>query len=516
MPFENVNTYIRLKESGQEEEFHRKYEKAVKEVPKYFHKEYPNLSEREVTEKEKIRDLSPIDGKEIATFQSATEVNIANTLKVLKQNYKTWYNLGYVARARLILDCADRLNDEKYNFAAILAYENGKNRYEAMGDVDEAIDFMRYYALNLLENQGFNRFTGKAYANEETVSMMKPYGVFAVIAPFNFFSITVGMTVAPLVVGNAVILKPSSDIPLSSYLFVKLLRDNGVPSTAIAYAAGSGSKVGSILTESDEISGIVFTGSRETGMQIFHSATRKEPKVVITEMGGKDVIIVTDKADLNKAVEGVTRAAYGYGGQKCSACSLVYVQEGIYEKFMERLAERTKAIKPSDPRERDSFLPPVVNKSAFDKYRKLCKTLPGEGRVVCGASEVDGEGFYVNPTIISDLKPDSFVLTDELFLPILGVVKFKTLKDAVDEVNRSQYGLTGGIFTEDRKEIEYYFHNAEVGVIYANRASGGSTGAMVGSQPFVGWKMSGNTGKGTGSFYYLQQFLREQSQTIAH
>ncbi len=516
MPFENVNTYIKLKDMGLEEEFHQNYENAVKKVTSYFHKEYPNLAEHEVVEQEKIRDISPIDGKEIATFQSASEKNLIASLKILKQHYKEWYNIGYLARARIILGCADELDREKYNFAAMLAYENGKNRFEAMGDVDEAIDFMRYYAINLIENQGFARFTGKAYANEETISIMKPYGVFAVIAPFNFFSITVGMTVAPLVVGNAVILKPSSDIPLSSYLFIKLLREHGVPSNAVAFAAGSGSKVGNLITESEYVSGIVFTGSRETGMQIFHNATRKEPKVVITEMGGKDAIIVTDKADIGKAVEGVARAAYGYGGQKCSACSLVYVQEGIYDKFMERLAERTKAIKPSDPRKMDSFLPPVVNKAAFDKYKQLCKVLPGEGKVVCGATEKEGEGYYVNPTIVSDLKTDSFVLKEELFLPILGVVKFKTLKDAVDEINKSEYGLTGGIFTEDRKEIDYYFNNAEVGVIYANRASGGSTGAMVGSQPFVGWKMSGNTGKGTGSFYYLQQFLREQSQTIAH
>ena len=408
------------------------------------------------------------------------------------------------------------MSREKYLFAALLAYENGKNRFEAMGDVDEAIDFMRYYSLNLIENQGFVRFTGKAYKNEESMSVMKPYGVFAVIAPFNFFSITVGMTVGPLVVGNAVILKPSSDIPLSSYLFIKLLRDSGVPKDVVAYLAGSGSVVGRILSSDPNIAGIVFTGSRETGLEIYHNATKDEPKVVVTEMGGKDAIIVTNKASLEKAVEGVVRAAFGYSGQKCSACSLLFIQEGIYDKFLKMLVDRTKSMTPKDPREKDAFVTPVVNRSAFEKFKEFASKLPHEGKVVCGGKTVDRKGYYVEPTIVTDLKKDSFAVKNELFVPILSVLKFRTLEEAVAQINDSRYGLTGGIFSEDPAEIEYYMENADVGVLYANRSSGGSTGAMVGSQPFVGWKLSGSSGKGTGSFYYLQQFLREQSQTVVH
>ena len=516
MPFDNENTFLKLKSQGKEEEFHRNYEKALKDVEKYLHKEYPNLSFTEMTEKDKIKDTSPIDESELATFQSASESSVKDTVKTLKAAYRKWYNIGYVERSRTILKCADEMSREKYLFAALLAYENGKNRFEAMGDVDEAIDFMRYYSLNLIENQGFVRFTGKAYKNEESMSVMKPYGVFAVIAPFNFFSITVGMTVGPLVVGNAVILKPSSDIPLSSYLFIKLLRDSGVPKDVVAYLAGSGSVVGRILSSDSNIAGIVFTGSRETGLEIYHNATKDEPKVVVTEMGGKDAIIVTNKASLEKAVEGVVRAAFGYSGQKCSACSLLFVQEGIYDKFLKMLVDRTKSMTPKDPREKDAFVTPVVNRSAYEKFKEFASKLPHEGKVVCGGKTVDRKGYYVEPTIVTDLKKDSFAVKNELFVPILSVLKFRTLEEAVAQINDSRYGLTGGIFSEDPAEIEYYMDNADVGVLYANRSSGGSTGAMVGSQPFVGWKLSGSSGKGTGSFYYLQQFLREQSQTVVH
>lgn len=517
MPFSNENTLIKMKAEGRENEFDAKYEEALKSVKeKYFGKEYPLLLPEEKMEEEKLDDISPIDGKKFATFQMATESDIAITISNLKKSYKEWYKRGYVKRARILLKAADIMADRKFELSAILAFENGKTRYEAMGDVDEAIDFIRYYALNLIENQGFERFTGKAYENEETLSVMKPHGVFAVVAPFNFFSITVGMTVAPLVVGNAVVLKPSSDIPLSSFLFVKLLYEAGVQKTALAYITGSGGKIGNYISSNDDISGIVFTGSKDTGMNIFHTATSKRPKVVVTEMGGKDAIIVTNKAEIKKATEGVVKSAFGYSGQKCSACSVVYVQTGIYDDFLKSLVSRVSGIKPSDPREKTAFVTPVINKQAFEKYKSLLNRLSSEGKIVTGAKVLEGEGYYAEPTIITDLKEDSFVLSEELFLPILAVVKFNALDEVISRINSLDYGLTGGIFTEDREEIRKYFDDIDVGVIYANRSSGGSSGAMVGSQPFVGWKMSGSTGKGTGSFYYLQQFLREQSQTVVH
>lgn len=514
--FENEQTFLKLQKAGKEGEFHKLYEKALEDVKKYFGKEYPNIISGEVQESKKIKDVSPIDGKELATFQLSSVESTEKAIELLHSNYKSWYNLGYAKRAHILLNAADQLSREKYMFSALLAYENGKNRLEAMADVDEGIDFIRYYALNMIENEGFERLSGKGFPNEESKSVMKPYGVFAVIAPFNFFAITVGMTVAPLAVGNASILKPSSDIPLSSHLFIRLLHESGVPKEVVAYLSGSGSVVGKMLVDHPKIAGIVFTGSREVGMQIFRKATERMPKPVITEMGGKDAIIVSNKADMKKAVEGVARAAFGFAGQKCSACSIVYVHETVYDEFVQKLAERTKQITPGDPRKKETFLNPVVNKDAFEKFKSLMPTFQKEGKVLAGGKALDGEGYYVEATIVADVSEQAYVAKTELFLPVLAVRKIASVEDAVNEINRSEYGLTGGIFTEDRDEVDYYFNNIDVGVIYANRERGGSTGAIVGSNPFVGWKMSGSTGKGTGSYYYLQQFLREQSQTISH
>ncbi len=514
--FNNENTYIKMVKAGKEAEFDSNYDKALSEAERYLHREYPNLVGDEVTEEKKIKDISPIDGKEIATFQLSSKESVEKAVTMLQASYRRWFDLGYEERARIIMHAGDLIREKKYLISALLAFENGKNRYEAMADVDEALDFIRYYALNLIENNGFSRFTGKGYDNEESSSVMKPFGVFSVIAPFNFYAITVGMMTAPLVTGNSVAFKPSSDIPLVSYLTVKMMHEAGVPTDVLCYLSGSGGIVGRTLIEHPLVGGVVFTGSRDVGMDIFHRATQHSPKPVIAEMGGKDAIIVSEKCNMKKAVEGVTRAAFGYAGQKCSACSLVLVQESIHDEFVNLLKERTQKITTGDPRKKETFMNPVVNRAAYDKFKELHSRFTSEGKILTGGNVLERDGFYVEPTIVYDLSADAYIVKNELFLPVLAVRKFKTLVDAVAEVNSSEYGLTGGIFTEDPGEIRYYFDNANVGVIYANRERGGSTGAMVGSQPFVGWKMSGTTGKGTGSFYYLAQFLREQAQTIAH
>ncbi|SMD31086.1 aldehyde dehydrogenase family protein [Picrophilus oshimae] len=514
--FYNENTYIKMKASGKEDEFDKKYEEALESVKGYFGKEYPNIIINDVNEEKKIKDISPIDESELAEFQLASKESIERAIDILSSGYKKWFQVPYDARVNIIEKALRMLQERKFEFAALLTYENGKNRYEAMGDVDEAIDFMKYYSMSMIENHGFIKFTGKAYENEESMSFMKPYGLFAVISPFNFFSIGVGMTTGPLITGNAVLLKPSSDIPLSLYLFVRLLIEAGVNKDAIAFVSGTGSLIGDIITENKKVSGVVFTGSRDVGLRIFKNATKYGPKPVITEMGGKDAVIISDKADLKKAVEGCVRSSFGFAGQKCSASSLIYVHEKIYDEFIEKFVERTKSIKVGDPREKSTFMNPVVNKDAYEKYKKMCETYFKEGKILTGARIMDRKGYYVEPTVITDLKPDSYIVRNEIFLPAVAIIKVKSIDDAINDINSMDYGLTGGIFTEDPEEYQHYFESVDVGVVYANRAAGASTGAMVGSQPFVGWKLSGSTGKGTGSFYYLTQFLREQSITIAH
>ncbi len=513
MPFDNENTYIKMVEKNEEDLFHKKFDESVESVKKLFQKEYPNLVNGEVIEQEKLIHLSPLDGKtQVGTFQMSTKETSQKAVKIARENYKEWYSRGYLARSGIFMRAADLLSKEKFELSALLSYENGKNRYEAMGDVDEAIDFIRYYALNLLENQGFSRFTGTAYYGEDSKSVMKPYGVFLVVAPFNFFSITVGMVSGPLLVGNSVILKPSSDIPLSSYKFVELMHKAGVPRSNLIYLSGSGGRVGRTLYTDDGVDGIVFTGSRDIGTKIYRESQERKPKVAVTEMGGKDTIIVTDKCDLDKAVEGVARSAFGYNGQKCSAASLALIDEKLYDTFKKKIVDFSSKLIIDDPRKKGTFVGPIINREAYDKFQKIMETIPKD-KILLGGKKIPREGFYVENTILDNVG-DPNIERVELFLPILALKPIKSLREAVDLVNGMEYGLTGGIFTEDKKEIDYYFNNADVGVVYANRRRGGSTGAMVGSQPFVGWKWSGTSGKGTGSFYYLQQFLREQAQTI--
>ena len=516
MGFENESTFVRMAKKGNQKEFNRMYEDALKDVTKFLGQEYPNIIGKNVMEKEKIHEVSPIDGTTIGTFQSATKESVDSALNMLKGSYRNWFSLGYVKRSQIFMRAADELSRRKFELSAILAYENGKTRAEAVADLDEGIDFLRYYSLNLIENQGFIRFTGKGYDNEESQSVMKPYGIFAVIAPFNFYAITVGMVCGPLITGNSVIFKPSSNLLISSHIFANILYEAGVPKEVLAFVSGKGSVIGPYIVSNKHVSGVLFTGSRDAGMDIFRRANEAHPKVVITEMGGKDAIIVTDKANIQRAVNGVYRASFGYSGQKCSACSIAYIQSGIYDKFKDQLLEMVKKTIPGDPRIAETYLGPVINEEALNKYKKSMEIIRKESKVIAGGNVLDKKGFYVEPTLVENPEDDSYVIKNELFLPVLAIKKVNSLKEAVEKVNASDYGLTGGIFTEDSDEIQYYFENAEVGVLYANRERGGSTGAMVGSQPFVGWKLSGISGKGTGSFYYLQQFLREQSQTIAH
>lgn len=514
MTFENEKTFLRMQKQGKEKEFHELYDKALIEAKKYIGKEYPNIILNEEKEGKTFDDISPIDGESVAKFQASSPATIDKAMDILNSGWKEWYNIGYIRRAEIMLSAADRIAKDKFLIAALLAYENGKNRTEAIADVDEGIDFLRYYALNMVQNEGFSKITGKGYDEEDSFSIMKPYGSFAVIPPFNFYAITVGMTAGPLTVGNSVLLKASSDIPIATYITVKMLHESGVPKNALAFVAGSGSVIGKYISESDKVAGIVFTGSRDVGMSIFSAAQKKRPKPIITEMGGKDAVIISDKANLERAANGLYKASFGYSGQKCSAASLAYVHEKVYDKFLDLLMERVSKIKVGDPREKDTYMGPVVNRQAFEKYKGIFSKLGTRGRILHGGKVLDKPGFYVEPTVISDISENDELVQNEQFLPILCIIKVKSVKEAIDKINKFDYGLTGGIFSEDEAEIKYYFDNIEVGVVYANRSKGATTGAMVGSQPFVGWKLSGSSGKGTGSYYYLPQFLREQSLTI--
>jgi 1-pyrroline-5-carboxylate dehydrogenase len=411
------------------------------------------------------------------------------------------------------------MSEKKFDLAAWVSYENGKNRYEAIGDVDEAIDFVRYYAEEMERNNGFEIPMRSAQPNEHSKSVMKPYGVWGVIAPFNFpAAILTGMTTGALITGNTAVVKPSSDAPIVAFKIAKIFSDAGLPDGVLNIVFGSGGRVGSEIGASKDVAGIVFTGSREVGYAMAREFGKDRPKPLIAELGGKNPAVVTETADLDKAVDGVLRAAFGYSGQKCSACSRVFVHKKVKDEFLSRLAEKAKSLPVGNPLEQNIFMGPLINEGAYKKFHQYARLADRDGKVLAGGyMRQDGElkhGYYVEPTVVAGLPKNHRLFKEELFVPILCVTDYDKFDDAIKMANDADYALTAGIFTGDKEEVKEFLDSIEAGVVYVNRQLSATTGAMVGCQPFGGWKDSGTTGKGTGGPHYLMQFLREQSQTI--
>ncbi|MCP8320198.1 MAG: aldehyde dehydrogenase family protein [archaeon] len=522
MVFENELTWFKASNSGKAEEFHRNYEEALEKVKKEFGKKYPNIIDgKDVYSKEgEFAKTSSSDTRIVIGYsQKGTRDDVRKAIEAAKRAFPLWSSMPYYERVKIFRKAADISSQRKYEIAALMSMENGKNRFEAIGDVDEGIDLVRYYCEEMEVNKGYEKVMGKAYPNEEAKSVMKPYGVWGVISPFNFpFAIAIGMSSGALITGNTVVFKPSSDTPLTGFKICEILHEAGLPKGVFNYVSGSGDVVGAELVNNDDVAGIVFTGSRDVGVSSYRTFNDKRPRPFIAEMGGKNPVIVTSKADLDKAVEGVVRAAFGYSGQKCSACSRVYVDKRVKKDFIERLVKRTKELVIGDPTLKDSFISPLINQRAYRNYQGYIEIAKKDGKILTGGKVLTDEkhkyGYFVEPTIVDGLPKDHIFFKDELFMPILCITEAISLDEAIKLSNNVDYGLTAGIFTEDKKEIEKFFNEIQAGVIYANRKVGATTGAMVGVQPFVGWKLSGSSGKGAGGIHYLHQFLREQSQTI--
>lgn len=510
-----------MKREGKEEEFDRLYEVAIGSAKEDFGETYPMVIEGvEVNSSDGVfPDVSPSNTKLIlGYFQKGSRDDAKRAIESCRRAFESWSGTHYSERVRLFRKAADLMSHSKFNLAARLSFENGKNRFEAMADVDEAIDFMSFYSEQLDENEGYERPMGRLQEGEHAKSILKPFGVWSVIAPFNFpLAIATGMTSGALITGNTAVLKPASDTPLMGYELYRILESAGLPPGVLNYVTGSGPSVGAELIENKSVAGVAFTGSWDVGSKSIADFEKGSPRPFVAEMGGKNATIVTGGADLDKSVEGVVRGAFGFGGQKCSACSRVFVQNSVREEFTRRLVERVEKLTVGDPTRKDVFLGPVVNEKAYKNYQRDVEEARRRGKIVTGGEVIkDGEyssGYYVKPTVVVDLPEGDPLLRTELFVPILTVETFQTLDEAISRLNSVEYGLTAGIFTRDPKEIESFFSKTQAGVLYANRVSGSTTGAVVGVQPFVGWKHSGSSGRGAGGPYYLQQFLREQSQT---
>jgi 1-pyrroline-5-carboxylate dehydrogenase len=504
----------------QVERMHQAFDEALGQVQDELGRTYPmivNGQERPGAGTFEVR--APADREVlIGVFQKGTRQDVDDAVAAAKAAFPSWSGRSYAERVAIMRRVAAIVRERKFRLASLLILEAGKNRAEAIGEVEEGADLIDEYARQVEANKGFVRELGSIDPGERNRSVLRPFGVWAVLAPFNFpHALSAGMSSGALVAGNTVVYKPASATPLAGYELARCYVDAGVPAGVFNYVTGSGGDVGEALAFHKDVDGVIFTGSKEVGLDLFKEVSTEYPKPVITEMGGKNPAIVTAKADLDKAVEGVARSAFGYSGQKCSACSRVYVERPVYDAFIDRLTKRAQQMKVGDPAERDVYVGPVIDDRAVRRYEEAVASAGGGTIRLGGKRLTDGayaRGTYVAPTIVDGLPVDHELFKRELFLPFLAVAPVDSLDEALALANDTEYGLTAGIFSEDRSEIERFFDGIEAGVVYANRKGGATTGAWPGCQSFCGWKASGSSGKGGLGPYYVQQFLREQSRTI--
>jgi 1-pyrroline-5-carboxylate dehydrogenase len=513
-------TYATL--SADNEELQAAYDSAVDEARAMLGRTYPMLiGSEERAGRETFDDRSPIDADIVVSrFPVGTRQDARDAIAAAKAAFPAWRDLGWRKRLDMLRQAADLISERQFLYAALMSFEVGKNRLEALGDVEETADLIRYYGDTMERHDGFVQPMGSLSPEEHTRSVLKPHGVWAVISPFNFpMALSGGPAAGALLAGNTVVMKPSSDAPLMAYLFATVLREVGVPAGVVNVVTGPGDTVGAELEENPDIGGMVFTGSYEVGMRLYKGFTRDYPRPIITEMGGKNPAIVTRHADLDMAAEGVMRSAFGFDGQKCSANSRVYVEREVADAFLDKLAARAKTVRVGDPTRRESWMGPVINERSLRKFTDAVEEAKRDGgRIVAGGEvlrDADTErGYFPTPTVVVGLPVSHRLFRDELFVPLVVVGEVDSLDQALDEANGSDYGLTAGIFTEDPAEAKRFLDGIQAGVVYVNRRAGATTGAWPGIQSFGGWKGSGSSGKNGLGPYYVQQFLREQSQTV--
>lgn len=501
-------------------ELHKEFDIVLAQVKSKLGQSYPSwIGNKPFESGQFLEDRNPANTEEVlAKFHMVPVTEVSRVVGLAAEAQKKWGATPWAERARIIRKAADLISERRLELSAIMALETGKNRLESLGDVEESADLFRYYASQLENHKGYDQPLNALSPNEKTRSVLKPYGVFVVISPFNFpLALAAGMSGAALLGGNTVILKPSQETPWCGHKLFEVLRDAGLPEGVFQVVHGKGSELGAALVKDPRVDGIVFTGSKKVGMEIMMRFSANYVKPCFLELGGKNPAIVCESADLSKAVEGVARSAFGLSGQKCSALSRVFVHESLKEKFVEQLVARGKKVSVGDPLNPEIYMGPVINEAAYKRFEEAATLAKKEGRVLLGGNTLRGQkgfekGYFVEPTIV-EVAHGHKLSRDELFLPFLTLHTFKTLPEALQMANDCEYGLTAGVFSEKKEDLDYFMDNIQAGVLYANRQTGATTGAWPGVQAFCGWKGSGSTGKGGCGPYYVSQFMREQSQT---
>ncbi len=503
------------------ESFHRQFDEALARVRALLGRAYPLYigGEAVASSAPPIVDTSPSDTRVVlGRFAAATAPQVDRAVAAARAAQPGWAHRAWRDRVAMLRRAAELIRERKFELAAIMSVEVGKSRLESMGDAEESADLMDYYCQQMEEANGFVRQMARVTAVERNTDVLRPYGVFACIAPFNFpLALSSGMSAAALVAGNAVVYKPAEDAPWTGLRLYDVYRDAGVPAGVFNYLSGTGEDAGEALWRHPGVDGVVFTGSKAVGMHIYKGLSQQWIKPCLLELGGKNAGVVMDSADLEAAAEGVMRSAFGLQNQKCSATSRVYVHQGVKAPFLEKLLDKTRALTLGDPAERDVSFGPVINQDAIARFERAVAQARREGKILLGGERLKGglfdRGYFVAPTV-AELPLGSSLFFEELFVPLLAVGEVTGLDQAIAETNKAEYGLTAGIFSKQAGEIERFFDEIEAGVCYVNKRTGATTGAWPGAQPFTGWKGSGSTGKGGCGPYYVPQFMREQSRTV--
>lgn len=506
--------------SADNEELHRLYDAGVEAARAMLGQTHPFYvnGEARYTD-DTYEERSPIDSDiVIGRYSQATVKDVDDAVKAAEAFQPTWAATDWRRRVELLRKAGDILEERQFEMAALIAFEVGKSRLEALGDVAETVEFFRYHTRQMEINDGYVRPLGQLSPSERNTSVMRPHGVWGVISPFNFpFALGAGPVIAALVTGNTALLKPSNVGAIAGLKLYEVMRDAGVPAGAFHVITGAGSVAGDAIVHHPDVDGFTFTGSYDVGMSIFRTFSSAIPKPVLAEMGGKNPAIVTKTADIEAAAEGVMRGAFGFGGQKCSATSRVYVERDVYDEFVDHLVSKTSNLTVGDPLDRTVYMGPVIDGAAVDRFRDSVSEVDNSGGTVLAGGKVleDGDkarGFFVEPTVVT-APMESWVWSRELFMPFLVVGPVDSLDEAIERANDTEYGLTAGIFAGTQDELDTFFDRIEAGVTYANRRAGATTGAWPGIQSFGGWKGSGTTGTGF-SPWYVRQYLREQSRTV--
>jgi len=462
----------------------------------------------------RITSVNPSCVKEIVGTVARANKELADkAVQAAAGAFKGWSRVEPETRARLLFKAAAILRRRKFEYSAWLIEEAGKNWAEADADTAEAIDFMEYYGREMLRYSA--GMTVAPYPGEQNECFYIPLGVGVVIPPWNFpLAILAGMTAAAVVTGNTVVMKPASSTPVIAAKLMELFEEAGAPAGVINYLPGSGGSIGDFLVSHPKVRFINFTGSKEVGLRINRLAAEVGPgqiwiKRVIAEMGGKDAIIVDDEADLEEAASGIVASAFGFQGQKCSACSRAIVVKKVYDELVAKVAEKTKALKVGPASEVGMNLGPVVDEKAFKKVFEYIETGKSEARLVAGGNKGDESGWFIEPTVFADAPAKSRIAQEEIFGPVVAIIPADNFDDALTIANGTEYGLTGAVYSKNRAKLEQARREFHVGNLYLNRKC---TGALVGVQPFGGFNMSGTDSKAGGADYLLF-FLQAKSVT---